>query len=239
MTTTTRPRRKSAPSPVGRTYNQYCGLATALDVIGARWSLLIVRELLIAPSRFGNLQQALPGVGPNLLAERLRELCVAGIVEQRPISGEGRRQLYALTEFGASLRPTVLELARWGLHLVSESPQAGDAVRSEWAMLAVEALARGGNLGDDINETYQFRVDDDLFHVVITGGRASIATGPADDYDLEVSSDAATFVQIGAGHMDPFVALTDGRVSIVGELPVALRCCALLGIAASVESAVA
>lgn len=233
------PRSRTRTAATTRGYNQYCGLATGLDAVGSRWSILIVRELLIGPARFGRLQEALPGIGPNLLSERLRDLEACGVVEQRPVSELGRRRMYALTAFGEQLRPAILELARWGLKLVAEVPGPLDAVRGQWAMLAVEAVARGSRLGDDVNETYQFRVHDDVFHVVVDCGRAHVEAGEALDHDLEVVADASTFVQIGAGHLDPFEALNEGRIKIVGELQVALRCCVLLGIAPASASEVA
>lgn len=216
-----------------RSYNQYCGLATGLDVIGARWSLLLIRELLIRPNRFGDLQRALPGIGPNLLAERLKELIEAGVVERRLARAGGRREIYALTDLGESLRPTVLELAKWGLKLIKRQPTPEDTVRSEWAMLAIEALCHGVTLGSEVNECYQFQVEDDLFYVRVVKGHATVAVGNAPQSDLLVRADARTFVQVGAGLVDPIEALDNGRVEIVGDFRVALRCCTLLGISMS------
>jgi DNA-binding HxlR family transcriptional regulator/putative sterol carrier protein len=217
----------------GRSYNQYCGLATGLDVVGARWSLLLIRELMIGSTRFGDLQRALPGIGPNLLAERLKELMDAGVVERRLANAGGRREIYTLTDLGEALRPAVLELAKWGLKLVKRQPSPEDAVRSEWAMLAVEALTRGVSVGSDVNESYQFQIADDVFCLKVVHGRATVAVGETPESVLRVRADAQTLVQLGAGLVDPTEALNDGRLEMVGDFRVALRCCALLGITTS------
>lgn len=120
-------------------YHQFCGLARALDVVGDRWNLLIVRELLVADRRHAELRAALPGVPSNLLADRLRDLVAAGVVarSQEP----GRKAVrYALTERGRALREPVLGLVRWGAPLLAAGPRPGDAVRPQWLGLAVEAL---------------------------------------------------------------------------------------------------
>src|SRR5436190_6468435 len=121
-----------------RTYQQYCGLASALDVLGERWTLLIVRELLIRPRRYRDLLADLPGIGTNLLAERLKFLVDMGLVRQRGLGGASKRQMYELTETGEALRPIVLGLARWGMEFVGDL-SAEYAVRPSWAFLAVEA----------------------------------------------------------------------------------------------------
>ena len=96
-----------------RSYKQNCALARANDVIGERWTLLLVRDLLISPRRFNQLHASQKGMGTNLLASRLKDLEMANVVERR--AGEGGARLYALTERGRALEPAVLALIRWGL----------------------------------------------------------------------------------------------------------------------------
>ena len=105
-----------------RSYGQLCALAEALDLIGERWTLLVVRELLIGPARFSDIEDHLAGVGPNLLSARLRMLVDAGLVTSEPVPGDGRGRQYRLTEFGETLREPVLALARWGLTLMARQP---------------------------------------------------------------------------------------------------------------------
>lgn len=105
---------------MSRTYNQECVLAYALDLLGERWTLLIIRELFLGPRRFGDLHAALPGLGTNLLSKRLKELEEAGLVVA-PATSETRGQ-YRLSETGEALRPTVRELMAWSIHYFMERP---------------------------------------------------------------------------------------------------------------------
>ncbi|HVE64443.1 MAG TPA: helix-turn-helix domain-containing protein [Mycobacteriales bacterium] len=118
-------------------YGQFCALARALDQIGDRWTLLVVRQLLIRPATYTALQRALPGVATNLLAERLRALQDDGLVAR--LATDATRAPYALTARGAALRPVVLALIRWGAPLMERGP-GDDAVDDGWAILALEAL---------------------------------------------------------------------------------------------------
>lgn len=124
-----------------RSYGQYCGLARALDVVGDRWNLLIVRELLIRPARYGELASGLPGVASNLLADRLRGLVATGVIE-RQLDPERNGAVYALTPWGAQLRDTVDSLIRWSTPLMA-SGAGGDSFRPEWLAVALRALLRG------------------------------------------------------------------------------------------------
>src|SRR5919201_472458 len=123
---------------MSRSYGQYCGLARALDVVGDRWNLLVVRQLLIAPARYRELLDGLPGVATNLLADRLRDLETAGVVERR-LAEEGNAIVYALTPWGAELRQPIESLIRWSTPLMVRGP-GGDSFRPEWLTLALPAL---------------------------------------------------------------------------------------------------
>lgn len=120
-----------------RSYEQFCALSKALDVIGSRWTLLVVRELLLGPRRFSDLREALPGIANNLLADRLRELERGGIVERRVLDGPGAVQVYALTARGESLDEAVYALMRWGAELME--PETGGFFRPEWLALVLRA----------------------------------------------------------------------------------------------------
>lgn len=121
-----------------RTYGQYCGLARSLEVVGDRWNLLIVRQLLIAPARYRDLIDGLPGIATNLLADRLRDLEAAGVIE-RQLAGEGSVVEYALTPWGAELRQPIASLICWSTPLMLRGPD-GDTFRVEWLTLAIPAL---------------------------------------------------------------------------------------------------
>lgn len=126
---------------MSRSYGQYCGLARALDVVGDRWTLLIVRQLLLGPARYGHLLHGLPGMATNLLADRLRILEEAGIVE-RHLSDEHNSIVYALTPWGRELREPIEALIRWSTPLMVRGPE-GDAFRAQWLVLALRALLAG------------------------------------------------------------------------------------------------
>ena len=121
-----------------RSYGQYCGLARSLEVVGDRWNLLIVRQLLIAPARYRDLIDGLPGIATNLLADRLRDLEALGVIERR-LAGAGSAVEYILTPWGAQLRQPIESLIRWSTPLMVRGPE-GDAFRPEWLSLAVPAL---------------------------------------------------------------------------------------------------
>jgi DNA-binding HxlR family transcriptional regulator len=124
-----------------RPYGQYCGLARALDVVGNRWSLLVVRELLSGPARYSQLQAGLPGISTNLLTDRLRELEEAGVV-QRQLDSDSNGVAYALTAWGYELRNSVAALVNWSTPLMISGPK-GDSFQPHWLVVALESLLSG------------------------------------------------------------------------------------------------
>ncbi|WP_447002721.1 winged helix-turn-helix transcriptional regulator [Saccharothrix isguenensis] len=210
-----------------RDYGQFCGLAAGLNVVGERWTLLVVRELLISPARFNEMMDNLPGIGPNLLAERLRMLADAGVVEQLPVVGDGRGKLYQLTERGTELRAPLLALTGWGMAFLDEGDAEG-VVRSKWAFLAIQAMVREDAV-PDVHEVYEFRIGAEAFLVEVKEGAATFASGGAADPDLVVTGDPRTFVRLGARLVTPFIAIATGRVRIEGGPEAVQRCTRMLG----------
>ncbi|MFC6092257.1 winged helix-turn-helix transcriptional regulator [Saccharothrix lopnurensis] len=211
-----------------RDYGQFCGLASALNVVGERWTLLIIRELLIAPTRFTELIDNLPGIGPNLLTERLRALVDRGVVAQQPVPGDGRARQYALTAVGEELGPSVLALAGWGLQFLGEGDSSGET-RAKWGFLAVQAMVRD-DLVPEVAEVYEFRVADQVFSISVAGGSVAFGRGPVPAPDLAVECDTDTFVRIGARMLSPAQAIATGEVKITGSPAVAERCTRMLGL---------
>ncbi len=122
-----------------RSYSQYCSLAKSLDVLGERWTLLILRELLLrGPCRYTDLRDGLPGIATNLLADRLRTLEAAGVVAREEAPPPVATTLFSLTPRGEELRGALLELARWGIPLMEEGPAPGDVFREGWMALLVQ-----------------------------------------------------------------------------------------------------
>ena len=133
---------KSKVNGSRRSYAQHCGLARALDVVGERWTLLVVRDLLLGPRRYGDLLASLAGITTNLLAKRLRELQAFGIVEKRKLPPPAGSEVYALTRAGEELEPAVMELARWGGRLL-QHPRRDDRMDIGWALLSMKRRYRG------------------------------------------------------------------------------------------------
>lgn len=210
-----------------RDYRQYCGLAAALDVLGERWTLLIVRELLFGPRRYSELLAELPGIGTNLLAERLKFLVERDVV--RHTASTGNERAYELTEVGEQLRDPVLGLARWGLGQLR--PPTGDQlIRPHWGFLAVQSMMDAAR-APGMDEAYEFHVDDAVFHIQVSDGRPSAFQGACPGRPtMTAHVDSATFLEIGAKLLSPFEALASGRLAIEGDQAAIMRCSVLLGL---------
>ena len=195
-----------------RSYGQYCTVARALDVVGERWTLLLVRELLTGPKRFKDLLEGLPGIGTNLLAGRLKALEEAGILRRATLPPPAGSKVYELTEAGRSLEPVLVELSRWGARLMGE-PRGGDDMRPAWAAVAVRSIvdarsARG------LRETYEFRIDGEVFHVRVEEGEVEARQGRAEDPDIVIAGATEAFLAVTAGRVTPGEALEAGEIRV-------------------------
>jgi DNA-binding HxlR family transcriptional regulator len=206
-----------------RRYNQFCALARALDVVGERWTLLLVRELLLGPRRFTELVDALPGIGRNLLAARLRELEAAGVVER----DEGR---YALTERGRGLDETLFALTRWEMEAM-RPPRPGDERRAGWYALAMRAAFRP-ELAAGLRETYELRVDGGVFHLEVRDGRARAGHGPTERPVATLTADLDTFLAVATGLWPLGEALAAGAAELRGSRAAMRRCLRIFGLPA-------
>jgi DNA-binding HxlR family transcriptional regulator len=181
---------------MSRTYGQYCGLARALDVVGDRWNLLIVRQLLMAPARYRELLDGLPGVATNLLADRLRDLETTGVIERR-LAEEGNAIVYALTPWGAELREPIEGLIRWSTPLMVRGPD-GDRFRAEWLAVALPALL-GGRVAAGRPSTVGIAVDGGLVQVRATHSGTEVSLHDGRDLDAVVRADAAIVLGLAVG----------------------------------------
>lgn len=197
---------------MGRSYGQYCGLARALDVVGDRWNLLIVRQLLMAPARYRELLDGLPGVATNLLADRLRDLETAGVVERRLAEGDNAI-VYALTQWGAELREPVESLIRWSTPLMTRGPD-GDRFRAEWLGVALPALL-AGKAAAHRPSTVGIAVDGQLLQVRTTRSGTEVSPHDGRDLDAVVHADAAIVLGLAAGMLTPDDTL--GLIDIEGD----------------------
>lgn len=199
---------------MGRSYSQYCGLARALDVVGDRWNLLIVRQLLVAPARYQELRDGLPGVATNLLADRLRDLEAAGVIERRLGEG-GRTVTYALTAWGTRLREPIEGLIRWSTPLMIRGPE-GDPFPAGGLRVALSALFSGRFVADR-SAAVGIGVNGDTHRVQVRVTPSGIEVSPQDGRELDAALCAD--VQIILGLAAGALALDDvpGLVDIQGD----------------------
>ena len=197
-----------------RVYGQYCGFARALELVGERWALMIVRDLLVSPKRFTDLQRGLPGIPTNILTSRLKEMEAVGIIERRVLPRPASGVAYALTKLGAGLEPTVAALGRWGAKLLGD-PRAGETVTPDSLVTAlrttfVPKAAKG------VTVTYELRFGEIVLHARIKSGAVSVAEGPADEPDLIIETGPA-LRPILARELTPAAALKNGSARITGK----------------------
>ncbi|WP_194832812.1 winged helix-turn-helix transcriptional regulator [Nocardia sp. XZ_19_369] len=208
-------------------YAQMCAVAAALDLVGERWTLLIIRDLMTGPKRYNQLlEETLVGIGPNLLAARLQMLTEHGVIQRESVSGDGRGVQYRLTASGEALRPVIIGLASWGLSHISSYEQDG-LVRSEWGRLALEAMITVGP-PPDVDESYEFRIGDEVFHVLCENRTARVVDGSPDDPALVVTADPETFIRIGTEQLGILDAMLSGNLTVSGDSTSLSRCLRLL-----------
>ena len=202
-------------------YDQYCPVCHALGLVGERWALLVVRELLKGPKRYTDLLEGLPGVGTNILAARLRELETGGIVRKRKLPPPAASTVYELTEYGQELEEPLYALARWGARSIPP-PAKNQDFYPDWGLNAFAALldpeaARG------LTETYVVRVAGDTYTVQLADSKVHVEIGAGDGADLDFATDRGTFFALASGELDPRAALADGVVTIESGKPAALE----------------
>ncbi|WP_117212174.1 winged helix-turn-helix transcriptional regulator [Allorhizocola rhizosphaerae] len=192
-----------------------CGIAHALHFVGERWALLIVRELLLGPKRFTDLQEGLPAAGPKVLAQRLRELEDAGVVRRRTLPPPASSHVYELTEWGARLETVVLELGRWGA--ASPAPLEGE-VGPDSAMLRLRTCF-AAKPARKWTATYEMRLGRNRFGVRVADGQlVEIFRGEPPRPDVVIDTDSTTLDHIIGGEQTLQKAVRDGRVTVTGEV---------------------
>jgi DNA-binding HxlR family transcriptional regulator len=193
-----------------RTYRQYCGLAKALDIVGDRWTLLIVRELLIlGPSRYTDLRNGLPGIATNLLVDRLRELEEAGVVERTEAPPPVATTLFRLTPHGEALRPVIKALGAWAGPTL-ESWNEADEFRSHWLALPLD-LHLVDRAPSRPPVTIEVRTGDQPIIVDVGGGDVRVRRGSADEHaDLVVSGPPDAVLATLLGRVQPTAARRRG-----------------------------
>ena len=197
-----------------RTYCDGCAAAHALDIIGERWALLVVRELLLGSKRFTDLRAGLPAVSPNVLAQRLRELEQAGVLRRRKLPPPAASKVYELTEWGMELEPVIVRLGRWGARSPSKPRDAALGVDS--LVLSFRTMF-APHAAEGLRASYELRLGEDVFVAVVDDGRFEIARGSAEKPDATIETDAATLAALVYEGRDLAEALRAGEVKIEGD----------------------
>ena len=186
---------------MAKRYEQYCPMAHALDLVGDRWALLVVRELMHGPKRYTDLVDGLPGIGTNILAARLRDLEQAGVVSRRTLPPPAASKVYELTDYGLELRPAMRELALWGARSLGP-PEPGAGLFDGWVANAMDiVLASVAPAG-----RFEFRVDGQVASLV----DGEVLRGPVEDPDVVVEADPAAIY-------DMFVNRRLDEVTVTGD----------------------
>jgi DNA-binding HxlR family transcriptional regulator len=198
-----------------KTYGQMCPLARSLDVLGERWTMLVIRELLLGPKRFKHLLAAFPSIGANRLSARLRGLEDAGIVRKTMLPAPAAVAVYELTPQGERLRDPLVSLGLWGLGLPVDDRIDPETARAD--LVALSLTATQTELLDPARrETFQFDVGEEVLHLQLRDGRFLARSGPSPtDPILRVACDLETFIALALREVTPPQALKDGRATIL------------------------
>ena len=174
-----------------RTYDDACGIARALDIVGERWALLVARELLTGPKRFTDLRSALAKIAPDVLAQRLRDLEQAGVVHRRTLAPPAASRVYELTDWGRELEPVLVALGRWGSR--APLPPGAPALSVAAAIVALETTFDPAGASA---ETFELRLDEQPFTLGVRDGRLEATPGPATDPTATIATNTATLAAV-------------------------------------------
>lgn len=199
-----------------KSYNQFCGLSFALDVVGERWTLLIIRELLAGPRRYKDLIDGLPDISTNLLSERLKNLEQQGILIRRTLPPPAGSTVYELTESGQALEKAVLELGIWGIRLLPPSLE-GLALPSVGATtLAIKAFFHPEQAGSS-DEIYELHLDNEVLQVQVKDGEIIVQQGQSQKANAVFHTNMYVFMGLFSGQIKPEQAISGGLVRIEGK----------------------
>ncbi|MCX6465562.1 MAG: helix-turn-helix domain-containing protein [Pseudonocardiales bacterium] len=200
---------------MSRTFGQYCGLARALELVGERWGLLVVRDLVLGPKRFTELREGLPRIPASILSARLNELEQAGVVRRRILPELDASVVYELTDYGADLEEVVLTLGLWGARSLGD-PGEGDVFTMDSALLSLRTTFRADH-ARGVRASYQLHYGPEmLLHAIVDDGRLTVGEGPLPGADLVVEC-FGSVKPLFSGELSPADALAGGVLRITGE----------------------
>ena len=200
-----------------RSYGQYCGVAHALELVGERWALLIVRDLILGPKRFTDLRLGLPRIPTNVLTTRLKELEESGVVQRRALPRPAASVVYELTDYGSQLEDIVLRLGAWGVQSMGD-PKPEDILTADGAVLALRTAVHPELLDDTERIGYQLRIGEVLVYAVLGDGELQAGAGPLAEPDLVITmAEFATFKPLLTRQLNPAEAVATGTVQLDGD----------------------
>jgi DNA-binding HxlR family transcriptional regulator len=179
-----------------RSYGDQCGIARALELVGERWALLVVRELIYGPKRFTDLRRGLPSLGPDVLSQRLRDLEQAGLLRKRTLEPPAAAQVYELTNRGQALEPVLLELGRWGSE--APFPTDGAAFSADSFVLALRTVFSSERAAK-VSGDYELVIGADRFRATVANGAIEFERGGADRAETTIEGEVATLAELLPG----------------------------------------
>lgn len=201
-----------------RLYGQYCGLAKALDLVGERWTLLIIRELFFGPRRFSDLEEGLRGISTSVLAERLTRLEAERLIIRRTLPPPAASKIYELTVDGQELAQAMVPLAAWGVRILAANRRKRtEAFRPAWGFLFL-CKTFDASSARDVHDVYEFHIDDSVISVIVDDGEMQVIEGQSGrPVDVEIHVDATTFIDVGVGRLRGRDAIREGKLRLVGN----------------------
>ena len=212
-----------------RSYNQYCGLAYALDIIGERWTPLIIRELIAGPRRFKDLIDGLPDISTNLLSERLKRLEQHGLIGRRVLPPPAGSTVYELTAVGRALEPALLELGKWGSQFIPPSMEGITVLRVGSYALTPKTFFRPDQ-ARGVDETYELRVDNEVQQVWIHDGEIDVRQGDIRKADVGIHTTMPSYLGLLTGQLQPDEAISRKLIRIEGDPGALHRFIAICGV---------
>jgi DNA-binding HxlR family transcriptional regulator len=203
-----------------KSYAQYCPVAHALELVGERWALLVVRELLTGPKRYTDLAAALPGIGTNILAGRLRDLENGGVIQKRRLPPPAAARVYELTPYGEELREPLYALARWGAKSLGP-PTPGDDLSPGWLVNAIRATCR--DCGRVPDTEFELRVAGEVVTVSFDDHEPLVTAGASGSANVVIETDPTTLFCIASREQSAKEAIDEGAVQITGKRAAAER----------------
>jgi DNA-binding HxlR family transcriptional regulator len=198
-----------------RTYGDGCAIAQALDVVGERWALLVVRELLLGPKRYTDLRRGLPNASPNVLSQRLAELEGAGVIRRRKLPPPAGARVYELTEWGRELEDTVMSLGRWAAR--SPLPPSHAPIRSADSVILALRARFDSRASHGLRADYELRLGEDRFRIEVADDQLEVARGEAHQADATIDTDTDTIAAVLWGGRSLADAQRSGAMTIEGD----------------------